>query len=53
MSVAAFLNRADMCCTVYEQAAELKAVGAGLVVAPNAARLLRRMGVMDRFLENG
>lgn len=28
----------------------LKEVGAGLVVAPNAARLLRRLGVMDEFL---
>lgn len=37
--------------TVYEQAAELKEVGAGLVLAPNAVRLLRRLGIMSALLE--
>ena len=36
--------------TVYEQAAELKEVGAGVVVSPNAMRLLRRLGGLDQFL---
>jgi salicylate hydroxylase len=36
---------------VYEQAPELKEVGAGLVIAPNAARLLRRLGVLGTFAQ--
>jgi salicylate hydroxylase len=51
LAAAAFLGRAGLPSTVYEQARELTQVGAGLVVAPNAARLLRRLGVMDAFLE--
>ncbi|MEQ3552698.1 FAD-dependent monooxygenase [Pseudonocardia nematodicida] len=49
LAAAAFLRRAGLACTVYEQAPRLEAVGAGLVVAPNAARLLRRLGVLDGF----
>ncbi len=51
LAVAAFLHRAGLPVTVYEQASALKEVGAGLVAAPNLARLLRRLGVMDAFLE--
>ncbi|MCR6485145.1 FAD-dependent monooxygenase [Amycolatopsis sp. OK19-0408] len=47
LATAAFLRRAGLGCTVYEQARELKEIGAGLVVAPNLARLLRRLGVLD------
>jgi salicylate hydroxylase len=43
LAAAAFLRRAGLPATVYEQAAELGEVGAGLIVAPNAARLLRRL----------
>src|SRR6266508_5015843 len=50
LAAAAFLHRAGLPCLLYEQAPELKEVGAGLVAAPNAVRLLRRLGVMDRFL---
>ncbi|MEU7818751.1 FAD-dependent monooxygenase [Pseudonocardia sp. NPDC049154] len=49
LAAAAFLDRAGLTSTIYEQAKELTEVGAGLVVAPNAARLLRRLGVLDRF----
>jgi salicylate hydroxylase len=49
LAAAAFLRRAGLTATVYEQAPALEEVGAGLVVAPNAARLLRRLGVMDGF----
>jgi len=49
LATAAFLHRAGMRCTVYEQAPALRDVGAGLVVAPNAARLLRRLGVLRDF----
>ena len=51
LAAAAFLHRAGLPSTVYEQASELKAVGAGVVVAPNAVRMLRRLGVLDSFLE--
>jgi salicylate hydroxylase len=37
---------------VYEQAPQLTEVGAGLVVAPNAVRMLRRLGVMRHFLSH-
>jgi len=49
LAAAAFLHRAGLACTVYEQAAQLKEIGAGLVVAPNAARLLRELGVLGAF----
>ncbi len=49
LAAAAFLHRAGLPAVVYEQAAELREVGAGLVVAPNAARLLRRLGVLSEF----
>ena len=50
LALAGFLLRAGVASTVYEQAPELAEVGAGLVVAPNAVRLLRHLGVLDRFL---
>ncbi|MEX0427693.1 FAD-dependent monooxygenase [Nocardioides sp. DS6] len=49
LAAAAFLRQEGLTCTVYEQAPALTEVGAGLVVAPNAARLLRRLGVLGRF----
>jgi len=49
LATAAFLHRAGLSSTVYEQASEMREVGAGVVVAPNAARLLRRLGVLDDF----
>ena len=51
LAAAAFLHQAGLACTVYEQAAELREIGAGLVVAPNAARLLRRLNVLAAFAE--
>lgn len=51
LATAAFLHRQGLPATVYEQAARLTEVGAGLVVAPNAARLLRRLGVLDDLRE--
>ncbi len=50
LAAGAFLRRAGLTATVYEQAPALTEVGAGLVMAPNAVRLLRRLGVMDQFL---
>jgi salicylate hydroxylase len=51
LATAAFLRREGLPNTVYEQTAHLTEVGAGLVVAPNAARLLRRLGVLDDLRE--
>ena len=51
LAAAAFLRRQGLPSTVYVQAAQLTEVGAGLVVAPNAARLLRRLGVLDHLRE--
>ncbi|MFF8357691.1 FAD-dependent monooxygenase [Streptomyces chartreusis] len=50
LTAAAFLHRAGLSATVYEQAPALTEVGAGILVAPNAVRLLRRLGVMERLL---
>ena len=47
LAAAAFLHRAGLRAVVYEQTAELREIGAGLMIAPNAARLLRRLGVLD------
>jgi salicylate hydroxylase len=49
IATAAFLRRAGLPAVVYEQAEVLREVGAGLVLAPNAVRLLRRLGVMDQL----
>ncbi|RWD60592.1 MAG: FAD-dependent oxidoreductase [Mesorhizobium sp.] len=35
--------------TVLEQARQLEAAGAGLQLSPNATRILRRLGALDRF----
>lgn len=53
LAAAAFLHRAGLACTVYEQARQLTEIGAGLVVAPNAARLLRRLGVAGELRRRG
>ena len=47
LAAAGFLRRAGLRATVYEQAGRLGEVGAGVVVAPNAARLLRALGVLS------
>src|SRR5579862_6018381 len=51
LAAAAFLRRAGLRATVYEQAGRLGEVGAGVVVAPNAARLLRVLGVLPVLQE--
>lgn len=51
LAAAAFLRRLGLPATVHEQAARVTEVGAGLVVAPNAARLLRRLGVLGALRE--
>lgn len=51
LATAAFLRRAGLDVTVFEQAPELREVGAGLLVTPNAVRLLRRLGVAEHLRE--
>jgi glycine hydroxymethyltransferase len=51
LAAAAFLHQAGVPAVVYEQARELREVGAGIMVPPNAARMLRRLGVLDAFSE--
>jgi salicylate hydroxylase len=53
LAAAAFLRRAGLTVTVYEQAQALGEVGAGLIVAPNAARLLRRLPSAMRLEDAG
>src|SRR5215475_4923282 len=45
LAAALFLRRAGLDAAVYEQAAEVHPVGAGIVVAPNLVRLLRTLGL--------
>lgn len=52
LAAAAFMHKAGLDVQVYEQAPQLGEVGAGLVVSPNAVRLLRRLGHMEKFLES-
>jgi salicylate hydroxylase len=51
LAAAAFLHQAGLPAVVYEQARELREVGAGIMVPPNAARMLRRLGVLGTFSE--
>jgi salicylate hydroxylase len=51
LAVAAFLHQGGLPSVVYEQARELREIGAGVGAFPNAARLLRRLGVLDALLE--
>lgn len=45
LATAAALGRRGLRCQVYEQAPALAEVGAGIQLAPNATRLLRRLGL--------
>jgi salicylate hydroxylase len=49
LAAAAFLRQAGVHATVYEQARALREVGAGIMVPPNAVRMLRRLGVLGPF----
>ena len=52
LAAAAFLQRACLPAVIYEQAIQLTEVGAGLVLAPNAVRLLRQLGIMRQLREH-
>jgi salicylate hydroxylase len=49
LAAAGFLRRAGLAVTVYEQATQISEIGAGLVVPPNAVRLVRRLGGFERL----
>ena len=51
LAAAAFLHQAGVPAVVYEQARQLREVGAGIMVPPNGARMLRRLGVLGAFRE--
>jgi salicylate hydroxylase len=52
LSAALFLRRAGLReVTVFEQASQLREIGAGIQVAPNAVRLLRRLGLGSALQE--
>jgi salicylate hydroxylase len=49
LAFAGALHRTGVQCHVYEQAEQLGEVGAGIQVAPNATRLLHRLGLRERL----
>lgn len=49
LAAALFLRRLGLEAIVYEQATQLREVGAGIVVAPNMVRLLDALGLADRL----
>jgi len=49
LTVATCLRRRGIDAQVYEQAPELREVGAGVQISPNAARLLHGLGITDRL----
>jgi salicylate hydroxylase len=49
LTVAAALSRDGVHCDVFEQTRQLSEVGAGVQVAPNASRLLHRLGLRRRL----
>jgi salicylate hydroxylase len=54
LSTALFLRRAGLNnVMVFEQAPDLLEIGAGIQIAPNAVRLLRRLGLAERLAEVG
>ncbi len=53
LAAAAFMHRAGLDATVFEQAPVLSEVGAGLIVAPNVARLVRRLPSSLRLEDSG
>lgn len=54
LSTALFLRRAGLGdVTIFEQAPQLLEIGAGIQVAPNAVRLLRRLGLTEQLAEVG
>jgi 2-polyprenyl-6-methoxyphenol hydroxylase-like FAD-dependent oxidoreductase len=53
MALAAALQRVGISCEVYEQAEELREVGAGLTLWSNAQMALARLGALEPMMEVG
>ena len=49
LAAALFLRKAGLDATVYEQASEVREVGAGIVVSPNMVRPLDKLGLVDNL----
>src|ERR1700733_11513880 len=50
VAAAVALHRAGIDATVYERANELREVGAGMMLWPNATRVLRELGLLERVV---
>ena len=48
VAAAVALHRAGIAATVYERATEFREVGAGMMLWPNATRVLKELGVLER-----
>lgn len=48
VATAVALHRAGIQATVYERASELREVGAGMMLWPNATRVLKELGLLER-----
>src|SRR6478735_622246 len=53
LTAAIALRQRGIDVTVYEAASEIKAVGAGIIMATNAMQVFQRLGVADKVKENG
>ena len=53
IAAALSLLRAGFDAHVYEQAGEVREVGAGIQISPNASRLLHRVGLADPLANSG
>ena len=49
LAAALFLRKEGIDATVYEQVSELREVGAGIVVSPNMARPIERLGLLGKL----
>jgi len=53
LTVAGFLQRAGFAATIYEQAPTFSRIGAGIILSPNAMKVLRRLGAEDELARTG
>jgi 2-polyprenyl-6-methoxyphenol hydroxylase-like FAD-dependent oxidoreductase len=53
LTTAIALRQANRDVEIFERAPELKEVGAGIALSPNAMRLLKRLGLMQPILDRG
>src|SRR3954470_15039378 len=53
LTVAIALRQAGFEVEVFERAAELKEIGAGISLSPNAMRVLKHLGIMEQVVDRG